>query len=46
MIRFYVFFFCIYQRMARDGVEPNERIMVVLERTYKLPCKKPFIEVI
>ena len=39
-------FFFIYQRMTRDGVEPNERIMVVLERAYKLPCKKPFIEVI
>lgn len=30
--------------MTRDGVQPNERIIAVLERVYNLPCTKPFIK--
>ena len=35
----------ISQRMTRDGVKPNERMMETLERAYMLPCRKPILKV-
>ena len=35
----------ISQRMTRDGVKPNERMMETLERAYMLPCRRPILKV-
>lgn len=31
--------------MTDDDVQPNDRMMEVLERAYNLPCNKPVIAV-
>ena len=31
--------------MTEDDVQPNDRMMEVLERAYNLPCDKPVISV-
>ena len=39
------FFILNHQRMTEDDVQPNDRMMEVLERAYNLPCNKPVISV-
>ena len=34
-----------HQRMTDDNIQPNDRMMGVLERAYNLPCNKPVIAV-
>jgi len=34
-----------HQRMTDDDVQPNQRMMEVLERAYSLPCNKPVLAV-